>query len=567
MESDMSIKITGQRPLTRRHFIRGTSLAGGLFIGGSIHALLSSCVSQPTAKKSAETAAAVREPNSPFIPDLEINLKAQPKDVSIRSGQSTNVWSYAAELVKGDPASLQTIPGSYLGPIVRVRQGQRVRVNFQNNLPEGQNSIVHWHGLILPDTMDGHPRFAVPPGQSYVYEFEVINRAGLNWFHPHPDMQTGQQAYAGLAGLFIVTDPEEVALNLPSGAYEVPIVLQDRTLDANNQLLYLGSPIGTPRRKDMDGMSGMMMGDMRTMMGFLGETVFVNGKPNFTLAAATKIYRLRILNGSNARIYKLAWSNGKPLTVIGTDGSLLPQPVERQYVMLAPGERLDIWADFSQLKVGTEISLKSLAFSGAENVGGSAMGGMMNPSKAPELGAAMTLFKVKIDRAEKETLQLPKKLASLPLLRPTDAVNAAQLRPVELALKGMKWVMNGQPFEMNTATPQETVKLNTIEQWEIINKLNPGAMMDAKGMAHPIHLHGVQFQVISREILPELAAGWKTVKDGYIDTGLKDTVMVMPGERVKLLMKFANYTGLFSYHCHNLEHEDAGMMRNYRIVE
>jgi FtsP/CotA-like multicopper oxidase with cupredoxin domain len=177
----------------------------------------------------------------------------------------------------------------------------------------------------------------------------------------------------------------------------------------------------------------------------------------------------------------------------------------------------------------------------------------------------MTLFSVKIEREEKETLQLPSKLAALPLLRPEDAVNAAQPRPVELSLQGMKWVINGQPFEMNTATPQETVKLNSIEQWEIINKLNPGAMMDAKGMAHPIYLHGVQFQVISRKVLPELAAGWQTVKDGYVDEGFKDTVMVMPGERVKLLMKFETYSGLFSYHCHTLEHEDAGMMRNYRV--
>jgi FtsP/CotA-like multicopper oxidase with cupredoxin domain len=400
-------------------------------------------------------------------------------------------------------------------------------------------------------------------------------------------MQTGQQAYAGLAGLFIVTDPEEVALNLPSGAYEVPIVLQDRTLDSNNQLRYLGSPIGTPLDRNMgrnmnmmspnnssqsqNGMGGMMMGDMSRMMGFLGETIFVNGKPDFTLAAATRVYRLRILNGSNARIYKLAWSNGDPLTVIGTDGSLLTQPVEKKYIVLAPGERLDVWADFSQLKVGTEISLNSLVFSGAENVGGRGMGsrgmdGMMSSGNAPELGAAMMLFKVKIDRAEKATLQLPKQLASLPLLRPADAVNAAQPRPVELALNGIKWVINGQTFEMEAATPHETVKLNSIEQWEIINKLNPGAMMDAMGMAHPIHLHGVKFQVISREILPELAAGWKTVRDGYVDEGFKDTVMVMPGERVKLLMKFEKYTGLFSYHCHTLEHEDAGMMRNYRVI-
>jgi FtsP/CotA-like multicopper oxidase with cupredoxin domain len=546
-----------------------------LVIGSGIHSLLSSCSPQSSTTEIPQKNTVARGPNAKFIPDIEINLKAAPTMVPILPGQTTQVWSYAAQLVKGDPNSLQTIPDSYLGPIIRVRKGQRVRVNFQNNLPQGQASIVHWHGLILPEEMDGHPRFAIQPGQTYVYEFEVINRAGLNWFHPHPDGLTGQQAYAGLAGLFIVTDPEEAALNLPTKAYDVPIVLQDRTLDVDNQLLYLGSKIGTPRNSNMGGMqqgnsgqsSNGMMGDMSSMMGFLGQNIFVNGKPNFTLSAATRVYRLRILNGSNSRIYKLAWSTGELLTVIGTDGSLLTHPTKRKYVMLAPGERIDIWADFSKLKVGTEVSLNSLAFSGAENVGGSNMGGMMSSGNAPELGSAMMLFNVKIEREEKETLRLPSQLAALPLLRPEDAVNATQPRPIELSLKGMKWVINGQPFEMNTALSQETVKLNSIEQWEIVNKLNPGAMMDAKGMAHSIHLHGVHFQVISREVLPELAAGWQTVKDGYVDEGLKDTVMVMPGERVKLLMKFEKYSGLFAYHCHTLEHEDAGMMRNYRVKE
>lgn len=570
----MPFKITHQHSLNRRSFMRGAAFAGGFAIVSGTSSLLSSCSLQSSEIPRKDTLAHV--PNSKFIADIEINLKAESKTVPILSGQSTQVWSYTAQLVKGDPSSLQTIPDSYLGPIIRVRKGQRVRVNFQNNLPQGQASIVHWHGLILPEEMDGHPRFAIQPGQTYVYEFEVINRAGLNWFHPHPDGLTGQQAYAGLAGLFIVTDAEEEALNLPTKAYDVPIVLQDRTLDADNQLLYLGSKIGTPRNRNLGNMGSMqqdnsgrssnnMMGDMSSMMGFLGQKIFVNGKPNFTLSAATRVYRLRILNGSNSRIYKLAWSNGEPITIIGTDGSLLARPTERKYVMLAPGERIDVWADFSKLKVGTEISLNSLAFSGAENVGGSNMGGMTGSENAPELGAAMMLFKVKIEREEKEPLQLPTKLVSLPLLRPEEAVNANQPRPVELSLQGMKWVINGQPFEMNTALPQETVKLNSIEQWEIINKLNPGAMMDTKGMAHPIHLHGVQFQVISREVLPELAAGWQTVKDGYVDEGLKDTVMVMPGERVKLLMKFEKYSGLYTYHCHTLEHEDAGMMRNYRI--
>ncbi len=239
---------------------------------------------------------------------------------------------------------------------------------------------------------------------------------------------------------------------------------------------------------------------------------------------------------------------------------------ERKYIMLAPGERVDLWADFSKLKVGTEITMKSLPFTGAENAGGMGHMGQMGDANAPAIGAAMSLFKVKIERAEPEQHRLPNRLANLPLLRPQDAINANNPRPVTLALNGMQWLLNDRPFEMEGVTPQKTVKLKTIKQWEIINQQNPGAMMDVNGMAHPIHLHGVHFQVISREVLPELQAGWNSVKDGYIDEGIKDTVMVMPGESVKLLMKFDRYSGLFMYHCHNLEHEDLGMMRNYRIV-
>ncbi len=277
----MPIKTSYKYPLTRRNFIRGSGIASGLILSSGIHSLLPSCSPQQSSTpKIPEQNTVACTPNPKFIPDLEINLQAAPKTVQILPGQMTQVWSYAATLVKGDPTSLTAVPDSYLGPIIRVQTGQRVRVNFQNKLPQGQSSIVHWHGLILPEEMDGHPRFVIEPGQTYVYE---------------------------------------------------------------------------------------------------------------------------------------------------------------------------------------------------------------------------------------------------------------------------------------------TVKLNSVEQWEIINKLNPGAMMDAKGMAHPIHFHGVKFQIISRQVLPELAAGWQTVKDGYVDEGFKDTVMVMPGERVKLLMKFEKYSGLFSYHCHTLEHEDAGMMRNYRV--
>ena len=551
--------------LTRRNFLQVTGLTGGVILGGGIHGLLSSC-SQSSSLNANQSNPTIRTASTSFTPDLEIDLQAIPKAVQIQPGQPTQVWSYEAKLVKGDPASLQLLPDSYLGSVIRVRRGQRVRVNFRNNLPAGQPSIVHWHGLMLPEEMDGHPRFAIQPGQQYIYEFEVINRAGTYWFHPHPDRLTGEQTYAGLAGLLLVTDDEEIALNLPAGDYDLPIVLQDRTFDSSNQLIYLDNGIGKAQNNGM-GNRGGMMGNLDQMMGFLGQMILVNGKPNYVLSAATRIYRLRILNGSNSRIYKLAWSNGDPMIAIATDGRLLARPVERKYLMLAPGERVDVWADFSKLKVGTELTLNSLAFSGAENIGGMGnMGQMGGRNTALAVGTAMPLFDIKIDREERETRRLPNQLASLPLLRPQDAVNANNPRPVTLSLNGMQWQINDRSFEMEAATPEETVKLNTIEQWEVINQLNRGAMMDASGMAHPIHLHGTQFQVISREVLPELQAGWNTVKDGYIDQGLKDTVMVMPGERIKLLMKFEHYTGLFVYHCHNLEHEDRGMMRNYRVT-
>jgi FtsP/CotA-like multicopper oxidase with cupredoxin domain len=152
--------------------------------------------------------------------DFEIGLTAGQTQVKLFKGQPTQVWSYQGKVLAGDPKSLQALPDSYLGPIIRARKGQQVRVRFTNNMPE--ESIIHWHGLRVPDDMDGHPRYAIGPGETYHYEFPVVNRAGMYWYHPHPHGLTGPQVYGGLAGLFIVADDEEAALGLPSGEYDVP---------------------------------------------------------------------------------------------------------------------------------------------------------------------------------------------------------------------------------------------------------------------------------------------------------------------------------------------------------
>lgn len=524
--------------LNRRGFLRLSGLGTAtLFAGGGLATILSGCTSskQARAVPTATTA------------ELEIALQAMQGEIPILPGKATRVWTYQGQVTKGAPASLQTLPGSYLGPILRVRKGQRVRIAFTNSLPE--QSIVHWHGLHVPDDMDGHPRHAIGPNRTYVYEFQVLNRAGTYWFHPHPHKITGPQVYKGLAGLFLVSDDEEMAAGLPSGGYDIPLIIQDRTFDTDNQLLYLPG------------------GMMDQMMGFLGDRILVNGQPDFVLPVATRPYRLRLLNGSNSRIYKLGWEDGTPLTVIATDGGLLEKPAQRSYVALAPAERVELWVDFSGRPLGRELRLQSLAFAGAEAGG---MGMMMGRSSALADGSEFTVLRVRVERESKEKQALPERLSTIQRYRLEDAVNRTRPRPFNLAMQRMLWTINGRTFEMEGVAEGEVVKLNTLEVWEFINQ--PGSMgMGMMGgmaeeMAHPMHIHGLQFQVLERQVRPEMAAGWETVRAGYVDDGWKDTVLVMPGERVKLLLKFEDFTGLYLYHCHNLEHEDLGMMRNYRVT-
>ncbi len=532
--------------IDRRAFLRLTGLTAAALTGTP---LLAACRA-PLPTTVSPT------PSVDFKPDLELVLKATPGDVAILPGSTTKAWVYQGSVITGDSSSVQTIPGSFLGPIIRVRKGQKVRITLQNDLPAGQETIIHWHGLRVPAVMDGHPRDAIAPGEQFVYEFEVTDRAGTYWFHPHPHGLTASQVIQGLAGLFIVSDDKESNVALPTGDFDVPLVIQDRAFDADNQLLY---------GQDM----------MTAMMGFLGDRILINGQADLTLPVATRAYRFRVLNGSNSRIYKLAWSDGTPLSVIGTDGGLLAAPVTRDYAMLAPGERLELWADFSSRAVNDEFKLVSQTFTGAEGIvpnSGGSMGGMMGGgmmgamSGGPALGTAQDLLTIKVDRQEAETLTLPSRLVPLNPLNVEEAANASQPRQVVITHQHMTWLINGRTFEMDGVADDEKVKAGSLEVWEIVNEVTPGEMMDPLGMAHPFHIHGVQFQVLGRTLrtdYPEFAPGYESVSAGFVDDGWKDTVLVMPGETVQVLMRCPDQAGLFVYHCHNLEHADQGMMRNF----
>lgn len=500
-------------------------------------------------------------PGKPGDPiDLEIALRAEPGEVAIFDGRSTQVWSYQASLLAGDRSALEILPNSYLGPIIRVRRGQRVRIQFENQVEEP--TIVHWHGLLVPPEMDGHPRDVVQPGETSTYEFPVINRAGTYWFHPHPHQLTGPQVYRGLAGLFLVSDDEEAALDLPSGEYDVPLVIQDRSFDTGNQLIYLPN------------------GMMDRMLGFLGDQILVNGHPDFTLLAARRAYRLRLLNGSNARVYKLAWEDGEPLTVIGTDGGLLEKPVERNYVTLGPAERIELWVDFARWPLGQKLRLISLPFATGS------MMGMMGPGAQSTLGSGseFSVLTVSIEHEAGDTSRLPQTLAGIERYEQSASVNARSPRIFRLGMggmggmgmrrggMGMSWTINGRVFEMDEVARDEIVQLGTQEAWIFDNTDRGGGMGGMGGMmggmmqlSHPMHVHGVQFQVVGREVLPAFKDVWTSLSEGFIDDGWKDSVLVLPGELVTVLMRFQGYPGLFLNHCHNLEHEDLGMMRNYRI--
>jgi blue copper oxidase len=439
------------------------------------------------------------------------------------------VWRFDGKRIAGAAEALVNQPDSYLGPTFRVREGQRLRIHFENALDEP--SIIHWHGLQVPEASDGHPRFAVGRGATYRYDFTVGNRPGLYWYHPHPDRRTGPQVYAGLAGLFVVEDPDDRARGLPTGEADLPLVIQDRQLGQDGELVY------APNQ----------------MMGFLGDRIFVNGRqtPVFTVKAGST--RLRLLNGSNSRIYKLAFSDGRPLTVIGSDGGLLAAPVRKPYIVLAPGERVELWTDFAPSASGPEVWLESHAFAAAEGM----MGGMMGGGGLPN-GTPFRVCKFEVSGTG-ERLPLPARFEPLAWRPDGEVVNRGEPRRFAVSMSMMRWQLNGRSFDMTDVAADERVKLGSTEDWELQNL---GGTM---AMPHPIHIHAGQFQVLEREVAPQWQAAADTLRAGFVDEGWKDTFLLLPGERVRLRMRFERYSGLFLYHCHNLEHEDAGMMRNFLI--
>ncbi|MCA1971578.1 MAG: multicopper oxidase family protein [Pseudomonadota bacterium] len=482
--------------------------------------------------------APIRRALAAVEPDLILRLTARRDEVPLWPGARTAVLRYFGDVLRGRADALKPSPG-YLGPTLELRRGERVRIEFRNGLAEP--SIIHWHGMLVPESADGHPRFAVGPGGEYVYEFTVRNPAGTYLYHPHPHGLTGGQVYRGLAGLLIVREDRERAYGLPAAEHELSLVIQDRRVD-DNQLVF--------KRTMMDDMNGV-----------LGDTVLVNGMPDAAFQVTPRPWRLRLANVSNARIYKLAWSDGRPLSVIGTDNGLLSagEGIQtRPYVVLGPFERVELLEDFGARRPGAEIALTSREFAGVgmmDMMGGGAdgmmggmmgrgMGGMMGSMMGPGQGEELNLARFTVAAAARspgETLRLP------PAEAPPHGRHEMYTR---LAFRHMQGFLNGRRFEMEAVAGDERLPLGKGTVWTFAN--DAGMM----AMPHPMHVHGVRFRVLERS-----GGAPADLREGLVDAGFKDTVLIFPGETMRLLLA-PTEPGLFLYHCHNLEHEDGGMMRN-----
>lgn len=525
----------------------------GLVGGAGALVALTACGGGNGGSSTSTTASSVVKAGTAVVPegmpqleaevrDLHLRLVAAPATAEIVAGTPTDVLSFGAEVIDGDPASV-TPSGSYLGPTLHVRTGQRVQVIFENQL--SQETIVHWHGLTVPQEQDGQPLEAVGPGETYEYDFTVVNEPGTYWYHPHPHHLTGEQVYRGLAGLLIVHG-DEPETTLPHGARDLGFVLQDRTIGADGQLVYVAS-------------------NHDVMAGFVGETLVTNGVAGLATSVERAPYRLRFLNGANSRTQILTLSTGEPLQVVATDGGLLPEVANVPGLVLTPAQRSDLWIDFSSYEPGQQIDLLTagtfVEVPGMMGGGGKGNGGMGRGGIGG--GAALTLnpkvaMSFVVADGPAEPGEVPQGLAGQVTIEPSEAVDTDTPRVFELMTRQASHWINGMQWEGRTAAEWETVAFGTTEIWEFVN-LSP--------MAHPMHLHGKAFRVVDRSwVNASGEESWAQISSGIVETGTRDTVLVWPGQRVRIAVSFDTYRGYFLYHCHILEHEDGGMMRNFLIT-
>ncbi len=380
--------------------------------------------------------------------------------------------------------------GSFLGPVIKVKRGETVNIHVENELSD--STSVHWHGLEVNGTEDGGPHQVIDQGTLWEPSFMIDQQASTLWFHPHVIGTTATQVYYGLAGLMIVEDEFSDKLNIPKGygVNDIPLIIQDKSFNKDGSFSYVNN----------------------MMNGVVGDKILVNGAITPTLNVSQINMRFRIVNGANGSSFNLELSDQTEFHQIASDGGFLEKPHADHSLFIAPGERAEIIVDFSKYKEGEVINLQS--------------------------GNKLIMTFV-VGGKEIDTTEIPESLVEI---KKMDESEATSIKTIELDGMGHMVSLNGRKFDMNRIDDQ--VELGAIEIWEITTT---STMMGKMG--HPFHIHGTQFQVLSRN----------GKEPNANEKGFKDTVFVGPDEPVRIIVQFRN-KGVFMYHCHILEHEEAGMM-------
>ncbi|SHE51427.1 multicopper oxidase family protein [Alkalibacter saccharofermentans] len=398
------------------------------------------------------------------------------------------------EFTKGRLTPTLGYNGSYLGPVIRLVKGQDVSIVVENNLNEW--TTIHWHGLVVDGENDGGPMQGIASGETWNAKFKVEQPASTLWYHPHFAGTVANQVYYGLAGLIYIDDEFTDTMSIPKdyGIDDIPLVVQDRNFNIDGSFDYRVSMMGVDK----------------------GDKILVNGTLDPYFIVKREKVRFRLLNGSNSQNFSFRLSNRAEFLMIASDGGFLEKPLKKEAIFLSPGERAEIVVDFS------EFNDKSVKLVSNDDL----------------------ILELVIDGELEKSPDIPEELAEVADIAADEASNT---RIFELQSMGISGTINGKYYDMNRI--DERVDLNATEYWIV---RNVGGMM---ATGHPFHVHGTQFQVVSRN-------GEKPTPE---ESGHKDTVYVDVGEEVVIKVMFKK-EGLFMYHCHILEHEDRGMMGQF-IVE
>jgi len=469
------------------------------------------------------------------------------------------------------PTRLWGFEGQYPGPTFDTLRGAPIEVQWDNQLPlqhlfqidpsihgamppaPAVRTVPHLHGARTDSESDGLPEKWFVPGHSVHYSYPNGQAAATLWYHDHAVGITRLNVYAGLSGFYLLRDPEELAMNLPSGKYEIPMLVQDRTLDDAGQLLY------APTHEDGKRLPPGVWGPE-----FFGDLPVVNGAIYPYLDVEPRLYRLRILNGANSRFFNLFFNLAKQPTdipelitfrQIGSDGGFLPKPATLNRILLGPAERADLIVDFTGLE-GRTVTLSNngpAPFPGWE---------MMTMHHAALL--ELIQFRVSLPKAgeaKPTSVSVPASFSGLNEASAVITRDFVLTEKLDSQGRSLGVRINGKGYD-DAVT--EIVKLGTVEKWRFINTTDD---------AHPMHLHLVQFQIVQRQGFDTGAFLNGTLKflgaprpPAVNEAGWKDTAIVNPRDVLTIVARFEGFTGRYVFHCHMLEHEDNDLMRPFEVI-